>query len=211
MRSKFKSTYFNTIFGADSNEIGTNTDQIDVSPESAAVEDKLDTRPTVVDMTGEQLLSSSWLRNKSDIADVSVVSAHQSALSPRSQIASHRHTIRRSSSFDDLDQVRQQNYVDAYALENPLGAHRVQDAVPLRRRHSSETPRASLDLTQSAHARLMHELASELKAEPEHSTQLENSTAIPSCAEIEAKEIPAVVGREKQEHPASDDDHSDLL
>ena len=126
------------------------------------------------------------------------MSVNQAPPTSRSQIATHRHTMRRSSSFDDLDQVRQQNSLEAqHAFENVFGAHRMPNTVPLRRRHSSETPRASMDLAQSAHARLIHDLANELHDELE----LDHSTAVTSESDP-AKEMPAVIEHEKQEPPS---------
>lgn len=230
LRNKFKSTYFNTIFGADPAELSNtnqhssdtsaqNSTQITVSPESATVQrGDVDTRATVVELS-DQMLPPSWLRNKTEAELSSELSSSPAvAPSPRSRIASHRHTIRRVSSFDDIDQVRFQNNREAqYALDSTLGAHRKQDPAPLRRRHSSETPRSSMELTQSSHDTLMHELANELKDEIElNSDQTASGNTIEAHAETEAKEIPAVVEQEKLEPESgpnnnnNDDDDSTL-
>ncbi len=218
LRSKFKSTYFNTIFGAepeestaDNNENNNNT-QISVRPESDTVQhgdDNLDTRPTIVELTSD-LLPPSWLRNSSDLS-ADVATSQAVAPSPRSRIANHRHTIRRVSSFDDIDHVRQQNNLEAqYSLESTLDSHRVPELAPLRRRHSSETLRPSIEHAQSSHDQLMRELANELKDELEPETK-ESGSASEARAETEAKEIPAVVEQENQEQSASDNNEdSDL-
>lgn len=220
LRNKFKSTYFNTIFGADPAESGSinneNTNnQIDVSPESETVQrgDNLDTRPTVVDMAGDLMSPASWLRNRSDALDLSgdVSTSQAVAPSPRSRIANHRHTIRRVSSFDDIDHVRLQKNLEAqYSLESTLGAHRQQEPAPLRRRHSSETPRGSMELPRSSHDQLMHEQANELKDEIDSSGDKKESETSEARAETEAKEMPAVVEQEKQEPAANDNEDSDL-
>lgn len=158
---------------------------------------------------------ASWLRNRSDALDLSgdVSTSQAVAPSPRSRIANHRHTIRRVSSFDDIDHVRLQKNLEAqYALESTLGAHRQQEPAPLRRRHSSETPRGSMELPRSSHDQLMHELANELKDEIDSDgDKKESGETSETRAEAEAKEIPAVVEQEKQEPAMSDDnDESDL-
>jgi HAD-superfamily hydrolase (TIGR02245 family) len=213
LRSKFKSTYFNTIFGADPEELSNNNNlnnnQINVSPESDTVQrGDLDTRATVVEL-GDQMLPPSWLRNRTEAEMSGDVSNSQAiAPSPRSRIANHRHTIRRVSSFDDIDQVRLQNNLEA-SLDSTLVAHRKHEPAPLRRRHSSETPRSSMELTQASHDNLMHELANELKDEIGlDSDKKENGNTTESRAETEAKEMPAVVEQEKQK-PESDQDNND--